>query len=262
MTSEPPRPAGRTAHTLWMSDEPVSVEVWARFRADHARSGLWPLLLDSSAPDDAGYPPWASGGLFPEEASSPEAHDPADLLAGWWSTYTAVEEDEDVLSPAERLAVTAPFGQDWPGLAPDLPTAGADPDADADADDTAAGYAAHLLTHRPHLRLGLVAAGSGAAALAAVGWHGPANYDGDTGKYAAVVADWERRFGARVVAVGHDTLHLGVAAPPRRREDALRVAAEHFAFCPDNVWQSQRPYTLEAYAERLVDTLNWDFWWD
>ncbi|QKV93623.1 DUF4253 domain-containing protein [Streptomyces sp. NA02950] len=94
-------------------------------------------------------------------------------------------------------------------------------------------------------------AASGAEALTAAGWSGPANYDNDTAKFSAIVGDWENRFGARVVAVGFSPLHLSVAAPPTAEEDALLVAAEHFAFCPDNIWQGRRPYTLAAYAERL-----------
>ncbi|MFE9637259.1 DUF4253 domain-containing protein [Streptomyces sp. NPDC006463] len=108
----------------------------------------------------------------------------------------------------------------------------------------------------------MVAAPSGADALALVGWDGPANWDNDTAKFSAVVSDWEQRFGACVVAVGSDTLHLSVATPPTSREDALLVAAEHFAFCPDNIWQGPRPQTLAAYAERLIDTQCWEFWWD
>ncbi|MFE5491809.1 DUF4253 domain-containing protein [Streptomyces virginiae] len=56
-----------------------------------------------------------------------------------------------------------------------------------------------------------------------------------------VLRDWEHRFGARVVAVGFDTLHLSVAAPPMSGQDALLVAAEHFALSPDNIWQGSRP---------------------
>lgn len=84
--------------------------------------------------------------------------------------------------------------------------------------------------------------------MSACGWHGPVNYDPDTAVFAAVVRDWETRFGARVVGVGADTLHLS-------------VAAEHFAFCPDNVWQGSHP-TLSAYAEQLVGVNCWTFWWD
>ncbi|MEU4926195.1 DUF4253 domain-containing protein [Streptomyces yokosukanensis] len=70
--------------------------------------------------------------------------------------------------------------------------------------------------------------------MAIAGWAGPCNDDNDTAKFSAVVRDWERRFGARVVAAGFSTLHLSVAAPPANEHEALLVAAEHFAFCPDN----------------------------
>ncbi|MFD9729931.1 DUF4253 domain-containing protein [Streptomyces sp. NPDC059072] len=81
-------------------------------------------------------------------------------------------------------------------------------------------------------------------------------------KFPAVVRNWEDRFGASVVAVGFSTLHLAIAAPPTDRHEALLVAAEHFAFCPDNIWQGSRPCTLAAYAERLIDAPVWEFWWD
>ncbi|MER7468622.1 DUF4253 domain-containing protein [Streptomyces sp. NPDC097981] len=216
---------------------------------------MWPLLLDSRDPEDSDFRPWGSGELFPERMSSPDDHDPADLLAKWWATYTAIDEDDDMLPPDERLAVTAPFGETWPGLTPGR-------EDTADPSQLAAEYAEHYVLSRPRSRLGLVAAPSGADALALVGWDGPANWDNDTATFSAVVSDWEQRFGARVVAVGSDTLHLSIATPPTNREDALLVAAEHFAFCPDNIWQGPRPQTLAAYAERLIDTHCWEFWWD
>ncbi|WP_446040814.1 DUF4253 domain-containing protein [Streptomyces sp. SID1121] len=45
----------------------------------------------------------------------------------------------------------------------------------------------------------------------------------------------------------HDPADL-LAAPPVSERDALLVAAEHFALCPDNIWQGSRPSTLAAYA--------------
>lgn len=122
-------------------------------------------------------------------------------------------------------------------------------------------YARVFLSHHPHARLGLVLSTRGADALAEVGWSGPANYDNDTASFSAVVRDWEDRFGARVVAVGFATLHLSVAEPPRTLQNALIVAAEHFAFCPDTIWQG-RHQSLEAYAEDLIDLNCWEFWWD
>ncbi|GAA4557343.1 hypothetical protein [Planotetraspora kaengkrachanensis] len=42
---------------------------------------------------------------------------PTSWLAAWCGRYTEMDAEDDPLSPAERLAVTAPFGQEWPGLA-------------------------------------------------------------------------------------------------------------------------------------------------
>src|SRR5258708_6650135 len=33
---------------FWLTSEPVTGELWARLRAEHERSGLWPVLLDDS----------------------------------------------------------------------------------------------------------------------------------------------------------------------------------------------------------------------
>lgn len=81
------------------------------------------------------------------------------------------------------------------------------------------------------------------------------------GELSAVLRSWEDRFGARLVAAGFDTLRLSVAAPPLSAEHALRVAAEHFALCPDNVWQGSVE-TLAEYAAELEDLNMWTFWWD
>ncbi|MEV8596174.1 DUF4253 domain-containing protein [Streptomyces sp. NPDC052012] len=188
--------------------------------------------------------------------SSPADHHPEALLARWWQDYTNTggPDDNDRLSADERLAITAPFGQSWPGRAPT-------PTLVDEADAMAEQYARAFLAQHPHARLGLVAAPRGADALAITGWAGPLNYDNDTAKFSAVVRDWEDRFGARLVGVGFDTLHLSIAAPPNRLEDALVIAAEHFACCPDNIWQGDHPH-LAAYAEHLIELNCWDFWWD
>jgi hypothetical protein len=40
----------------------------------------------------------------------------------------------------------------------------------------------------------------------------------------------------------------------------MRVAAEHLAFCPDNVDGSV--HELAEYAEQLIGAHSWTFWWD
>ncbi|WP_326793664.1 DUF4253 domain-containing protein (plasmid) [Streptomyces sp. NBC_00841] len=151
------------------------------------RSGLWPLLLDAHDHHDPEYRPWGSGELFLERITSPDAHEPAALLSAWWHDYTRINEDDDNRTPDQRFAVAAPFGQRRPGLAPTGPQR-------RDADQLTDEYAQALLVRRPWLRLGLIAASSGAAALSAVGWQGPVNYDNDTATFSAVLKDWEHRF--------------------------------------------------------------------
>ena len=118
-----------------------------------------------------------------------------------------------------------------------------------------------MLVDNPRLRLGLVAAARGADSIAAAGWQGPANYENDRAKLSAVLRSWEDRFATRVIGVGFAELYLSVAAPPTDHATAVHVAAEHFAFCPDNVWQGSAP-ALDAYAKLLVDAPIWSFWWD
>ncbi|MFK3985157.1 DUF4253 domain-containing protein [Micromonospora sp. NPDC050397] len=238
-----PEQGGHPAY--WLGDGPASAEVWGRLHAEHGRTGLWPLLLGGLdlEPDR----PWADGEVWPEDPTAIDRHDPAVLLAQWWSEH--VRPDDGDPEQKER-SPTAPYGPAWPGRA-DRGTASWDPGEHARkwvgvlADD---GW-----------RLGLVAAGRGADALTVSGWGGPANYAA-TSEVSAVVRDWEDRFAARVVAVGFDALYLSVAAPPLEPEHALRVAAEHFAFCPDNVWQGAD--TLRAYADLLLGAPIWSFWWD
>ncbi|MFC5291253.1 DUF4253 domain-containing protein [Actinokineospora guangxiensis] len=239
---------------FWLSDGPAPAGLWAALRAEHGRTGLWPLLLDALDDDDEDYRPWGNGEVLPGDMSDPGAHAPAELLARWWSEHTAPAED-DALPEAERAAVTSPYGRSWPGAAGPRRLV-------VDPDRTADDLAAHLLAGHPTMRLGLVAADRGADALSTAGWTGPMNHFADTALLSSVLRDWEERYGARVVGVGFDTLVLSVAAPPTTHADALPVAAEHFALCPDNVWQGESPHTLFAYAQRLVGDHSWTFWWD
>lgn len=233
-----PQAGGRPVY--WLSEGTVGADLVAALRVRAAATGLQPLLLNGlSGPADGR--PWAVGEVYPARMSPPGEHDAGVLLAHWWR-QAAPEDDDTIL---------APFGAEWPGLAPPG-SGGGDP-------ERAAGDLAAVLLAEP-LRLGLVAAGSGADALAAAGWSGPTNHASDTGRLAAVLRSWQGRFGVRVVGAGFDTLQLSVGAPPVTPEHALRVAVEHFAFCPDLVHQGTG--SLTEYAEELTGATTWWFWWD
>ncbi|GLZ28944.1 hypothetical protein Lesp02_11340 [Lentzea sp. NBRC 105346] len=227
---------GNGEPAFWLSDGPVDANTW-RGLYDDPR--LWPLVL-------IGDRPWVTGEVWHDSITAPDTHNAGKLLAGWWRDRAAIDPEEDELEP-----VTDPFGEDWPGLAPATP-------ARNDPGESAGKLAERLLQTG---RLGLVAAERGADALATMGWAGPVNYENDTGKIAAVLRSWEDRFGARVVGLeDHSLLHMSVANPPQDDEQALRIAAEHFALCPDNVWQGTE--SLRAYADELKNAHEWAFWWD
>jgi uncharacterized protein DUF4253 len=223
---------------FWVSDEPVKPELWATLRAAHPRSGLWPVLLDDSTQ------PWSAGQVAPEPVGEIDGYDPAAFMAEVWSDWAAHQLDGD-------YSELEPFGRKCPGLAP--PGTPVD-DPDALADRYALSLGARGYT------LGLTAVARGADALAVMGWQGALNHNEWTAPLAAVVRGWEDRFGARVVALGFNTLDLSVAAPPLTARHALQVAAEHWAFCPDTMFQG--PGTLAGYAEEIRGKTSWSFWWD
>ena len=234
---------------MWISDGAAPAGLWQELRAAHADSGWWPLLLTSKA-DEGGDRPWQSGELHP---SAPDTGpDAQEILAKGWNDSTRIDEEYAHLIPRQRLAVTDPYGTRWPGPAPRAPQ--------TDDPGTAADHCAAQLAERPNPRLGLVRAPSSARIPGIIGWQGAARHGLDPTAISTVLADWEHRFGTRLVMVGFDTLVLSTATAAADREQALRTAAEHFALCPDNVWQG--PGTLQSYADTLIGARTWSFWWD
>jgi uncharacterized protein (DUF2141 family) len=112
----------------------------------------------------------------------------------------------------------------------------------------------------PEGRLGLVTAARPADALAVLGWQGASNYEQAPEELSVVLRSWEERFGAILVAVGFDSLHLLVERPPQSANSAIRVAAEHFAFCTDSV--DQGAGSIRELAQELEGAPIWSFWWD
>ncbi|MFF3910796.1 DUF4253 domain-containing protein [Streptomyces sp. NPDC001848] len=238
---------------LWHAGRPASSGNWARLGALAARAGLLRVLVDVG--DSGGGPEaWP---LMPGRMSYPGDHDAEEVLAELWEDYTADASGVDD-DPEELAETLAPFGREWPGLAP-APRLEADPDA------RAAEVADHFLDDGSWFeepRLALVPARRSADIPAAMGWTGALNYESDTAVLCSVLRSWEDRFGIRVVALTFDRLVLSVAAPPTTMTEAEAVAAEHFAFCPDTITQGYHE-TLRAYAAHAVlGQRVWSFWWD
>jgi hypothetical protein len=225
---------------LWVSVDPVDdvATLADKLVMRFADTGLWPLALDS-LDDGNDARPWSDGELDPGSSSAPDVHSTRDVLAKWWSDVVP-EGDE------EGLEALAPFNEEFPGQAPGVGSGEGDRVAFGDLEISG--------------RLGLVAVTRPADIVATIGWMGPVNHFSDMGMLSALLRSWEDRFGAYLVGVGFDTLTLAVRRPPSDIETATAIAAEHFAACPDNI--NQGAGSIEAYAETLVDSPVWMFWWD
>ncbi|WP_158607824.1 DUF4253 domain-containing protein [Nocardia panacis] len=230
---------GEGRAVLWVCDRRQLRlgELWSRLYDQRAGTGLYPLLLETPTPYDEDEQPdaqsWHNANLGYTPVEKIDALDPYEVLRELW--------------PSESESVYAEIPSQWLHLAPE---------------DTDVGPAARELARSlgfGTLRLiGLVPTTSGADALTLCGWHGPLNLTDSTEAISAVVRSWEQRFGAQVVMIGLDTLHLSVAAPPTSHAQALEIAAEHLAFCPDNFDFG----TLDDYATKLIGQTRWNFWWD
>ena len=237
------QPEGSPA-VLWATDEPAEdlAEVLPSLRDPARRLGLVPVQLSGLAGKE-GDRPWDSREFSPAPPGGTAAA-AGELLASWWSMGVPdPEEDED-----ETAELLSPFGRGFPGLAPAVGRALTQAELRS------------ALTAVPLGRLGLVAAERPADVLAVLGWHGAVNYEQDGDALSIVLRSWDERFGAELVAVGFDTIQLLVARPPRTLDDAQRIAAEHFAFCSDSVYQGAG--SISQLANDLIDGPIWSLWWD
>ncbi|MDQ1047943.1 DUF4253 domain-containing protein [Streptomyces sp. V4I2] len=188
---------GRSGRLVWMSDGrlPDADVWWRRLCAERGRTGLYPVLLEYCE-DWHGH--GADGGA-PVDAT--------EYLRGRWEPGSWPD-----------------FPQ-WPGLATPA-TTGRDPDT------CAAEVATTVVRENLAHCLALVQVERASDAPAALHWTGGANHIG-ADELSAVLRSWEDRFGARVVAFGHGSLHLSAATPPRDLHEAQILAAEHYLACPD-----------------------------
>ena len=222
------------AAVIWVSTGvmPNVARTWSRLAAAFPETGIWPLVVDATYGfrgfDD--YLTDAPRGRHIEVTSI--------LRKGW---DDSVNFDEEY--PDDQVA---PFGKQFPGLADRTPG-----DQTATIDPIVEAMEGHL---------GLVAVHRPADVLDAVGWMGATNYDGDPLNMSTVLRSWEARFDAYLVGLGTDTLTLAVGRPAPDLASATAIAAEHLAFCPDNI--EQGPGSIRDYAPALINLRRWDFWWD
>ena len=76
----------------------------------------------------------------------------------------------------------------------------------------------------------------------------------------AALRSWQARYGAELVGASNDTLNIRVKSRPQTRAEALALAREQYAFCPDIVDECLGD--LSSLAAVLMESDWWYFWWD
>lgn len=223
-------PSGREVRALRVPAAEL-LPVWHRLRAEHATSGLWPVLL------------------------GPEPSELCLALSG-------VDDYDDGAEVARASAMTV---QDLAAARAERLEEGDEEDEDEEGEDAPPRrldpQPAHVTVAETDGLVALVPAEHGWQVPAVLGWIGGCNYDVDVAEHVVTLRDWHERFGAELVSLSDDqVLELLVARPPTTPDEALAVAREHYAYCPDSV--DQGVGSLTALAQEQSPSASWYFWWD
>ncbi len=82
----------------------------------------------------------------------------------------------------------------------------------------------------------------------------------DTGDLLAVCKYWYEKYRAVPAAIGHNSMEF-VLPKVIDREQAMDVAKEHYAFCPDRVRRDTKTGTIVEVAGSLWQSTVWNFNW-
>jgi hypothetical protein len=78
--------------------------------------------------------------------------------------------------------------------------------------------------------------------------------------HVAALRNWHNRFGADLVGINGDTINVKVQNTPKERAEALGLARDIYAYCPDIV--DQGVGSIAALAAGLTTSNWWYLWWD
>ncbi|MFI6008495.1 DUF4253 domain-containing protein [Streptomyces sp. NPDC051243] len=239
----------------WVSDEfPDDVErLWPHLLNKQRTHGVVPLLC---RPDSMGRPlgPDHIDAVRLDEVLAADFAEYRRRRLPFWTDPT----------PAPVPEGTEPWPHDpgppfeqWPGLAPEVPVTSAGPAPGEAASGLLAGLIDTGRFGLEECRLVLVPAQRGSDVLALTGRPAGA----PLALLCALLRSWEQRFGAEVVAVFGNELHVSVARPPVEAEHADLLALEHVLSTANNIVDDP-PSPFPEYARSLVGRTTWSFWWD
>jgi len=201
-----------------------AIRLWRRLRQKVPQTGHWPVLL---GPEDAAQ--WHRERMSSTPSPVAKIHSRAAALD---VTRWLAQRDADQL---EQTRASNP-GEDGANLGPPV---GEWPDDVAPSRRFITPF--DILTHEPLDRIAVALAPTALprevpAFLDLGGW----NECPDAVAHCALMAYWNRRHGAEILAATDDVIEMEVRTPPRTREAAMALAREQSIYCLDIVEQGYR----------------------
>lgn len=77
----------------------------------------------------------------------------------------------------------------------------------------------------------------------------------------AICKYWYEKYHAVPAVFTRDIMEF-YAPAKLNGQDSMEAAKEHYAFCPDRIYQGTETYTLSELAAGLEESDVWYFWWD
>lgn len=228
---------GAATEQLWVASR-ASTDAPRLFRqlaAGFSESGLWPLLLPPAAD-----PPPVDGEWFERDGQRHEVD--AQAPGERFRRRLAVSlSGGSPLASTDRLAAT--------GVAQGQLARGSGKRTDA---------LAVAFEEFGFARLALAAGCRPADVLHAIAWPGAAAAEVPSAELADLVASWEERYGALIVAIEETSMLLAILRPPATEDEAIEALAELHALCPDEAadWGDDT-----SAAARLVNAPTWRLSW-
>ncbi len=201
----------------WRMEVPggeAALTAWHKLRAQHASTGLWPVLLgaDAAAVDQM---TWRVSILAEDAPGIPTPDDVTaapELFVQWLGDPRHDDYLGDVPRHLAKLEADAASIQQRLAARPDAAAVRA------------------LKGDRVHMAL--VPAEAGWEVPSLIAWAAGESLDMTGDHHLSVLRFWNQAYGAEVVAMGLDRLECLVADPPQDARGAFELAVQHYAYCP------------------------------
>jgi hypothetical protein len=235
--TRPIRSAGAAVEQLWSSSSSgeALAASWKPLAAGFTETGLWPMLLHTT-PSASDAVQW-----FDDDADRSAGSETLDVAEAFATRLAISLSGGSPLTSTDLLA----------GSAVARGQLGRGSGRRTDAVDAALGQIADA-------RLALVPCRRPADAVEVLVWPGAVDAGIPERELADLLASWEERYGALLVALGEHSLLLAILRPPTTLEEAVEALAEQHALCPDEAdgWGSDEQAAL-ALIDAPVWTLSW-----